>query len=247
MQRWVLASSNPGKLREFEHALGDELRSHEIELVNQSILGVASAEEPHDTFEENALAKARHASRTTGLPALADDSGICVAALGGAPGVRSARYWEDALACGPTDASAQGPAVTAEELKAFDHEHRNHSADEHNLHWLIARMIKTRQARYAASDAPDAFWDAAFVTVISLVRHADDANPIFVTGRWNGKIVLTPQGANGFGYDPIFFDRRLGRTGAQLSLKEKEQVSHRGAALKLLRESLPEVLRRASR
>lgn len=247
MQRWVLASSNPGKLREFEHALGDVLRSHEIELVNQSTLGVAGAEEPHDTFEENALAKARHASRATGLPALADDSGICVAALGGAPGVRSARYWEDALACGPADASAQGPAVTADELKTFDREHRHHSADERNLHWLLVRMIKAKQARYGATDAPDAFWDAAFMTVIALVRHADDANPVVVTGRWNGRIVLTPQGANGFGYDPIFFDPRLGRTGAQLSLAEKEQVSHRGAALKLLKESLPAVLGKASR
>lgn len=86
--RLVLASNNAGKLREFA-ALFAPLG---IELVPQGQLGVTEAEEPHVTFLENALAKARHASATTGLPALADDSGICVAALGGAPGVLSARY-----------------------------------------------------------------------------------------------------------------------------------------------------------
>ena len=87
-RRVVLASGNPGKLREFS-ALFAPLG---IELVPQGELGVSDAEEPHATFVENALAKARHASAHTGLPALADDSGLCVAALGGAPGVYSARY-----------------------------------------------------------------------------------------------------------------------------------------------------------
>lgn len=84
----VLASGNPGKLREFS-ALFAPLG---IELIPQSQFGVSEAEEPYATFVENALTKARHASRHTGLPALADDSGLCVAALGGAPGVYSARY-----------------------------------------------------------------------------------------------------------------------------------------------------------
>lgn len=88
LRRVVLASGNPGKLREFS-ALFAPLG---IELVPQGELGVSEAEEPHATFVENALAKARHASAHTGLPALADDSGLCVAALGGAPGVYSARY-----------------------------------------------------------------------------------------------------------------------------------------------------------
>ncbi len=88
LSRVVLASNNPGKLREFS-ALFAPLG---IELVPQGELGVPEAEEPHVTFVENALAKARHASRLTGLPALADDSGLCVAALAGAPGVHSARY-----------------------------------------------------------------------------------------------------------------------------------------------------------
>ena len=88
MSRVVIASNNPGKLRELEALL----RPLGIEPVAQSTLGVPEAEEPHDTFLENALAKARHASRITGLPALADDSGLCIPALGGAPGVHSAYF-----------------------------------------------------------------------------------------------------------------------------------------------------------
>ena len=86
--RLVLASSNPGKLRE----IGALLAPLAIEVVSQAALGIADAEEPHATFLENALAKARHASRAARLPALADDSGLCVEALGGEPGVHSAYY-----------------------------------------------------------------------------------------------------------------------------------------------------------
>ena len=88
MNKIVIASNNPGKLRE----LAALLAPLGIEAVAQGELGVAEAEEPHDTFLENALAKARHASRATGLPALSDDSGLCVPALGGEPGVHSAYY-----------------------------------------------------------------------------------------------------------------------------------------------------------
>ncbi|HXM83807.1 MAG TPA: RdgB/HAM1 family non-canonical purine NTP pyrophosphatase [Burkholderiales bacterium] len=86
--RLVLASNNPGKLREIDALLAPL----SIELIPQSQLGIDEADEPHATFLENALAKARHVSRTSGLPALADDSGLCVDALGGAPGVHSAYY-----------------------------------------------------------------------------------------------------------------------------------------------------------
>ncbi len=91
MQKLVIASNNPGKLREFQMMLAPL----GIEVLTQAQLGIEEAEEPHCTFIENALAKARHVSRASGLPALADDSGICVAALGGAPGVLSARYAGD--------------------------------------------------------------------------------------------------------------------------------------------------------
>ncbi len=87
-EKLVIASNNPGKLRE----IGQILAPLGIEVLPQSAFGVAEADEPHATFIENALAKARHASAMTGLPALADDSGLCVDALDGAPGVHSARY-----------------------------------------------------------------------------------------------------------------------------------------------------------
>ncbi len=88
MRQLLLASNNPGKLREIAALLAPLA----VEVIPQSRLGIAEAEEPHDTFLANALAKARHASRASGLPALADDSGLCVVALGGAPGVHSAYY-----------------------------------------------------------------------------------------------------------------------------------------------------------
>ena len=91
MKQLILASNNPGKLREFQQMLAPL----GIEVLTQAELGIAEAEEPHCTFIENALAKARHVSAACGLPALADDSGICVEALGGAPGVQSARYAGD--------------------------------------------------------------------------------------------------------------------------------------------------------
>lgn len=91
MKQLVIASNNPGKLREFQRMLAPL----GIEVLTQSQLGIDEAEEPHGTFVENALAKARHVSAASGLPALADDSGICVEALGGAPGVQSARYAGD--------------------------------------------------------------------------------------------------------------------------------------------------------
>ena len=91
MKKLVIASNNPGKLREFQAMLAPL----GIEVLTQEQLGISEAEEPHCTFIENALAKARHVSKASGLPALADDSGICVTALGGAPGVYSARYAGD--------------------------------------------------------------------------------------------------------------------------------------------------------
>ena len=91
MKKLVIASNNPGKLREFQFLL----QPLGIEVLTQAQLGIEEAEEPHVTFIENALTKARHVSRLSGLPALADDSGICVEALGGAPGVLSARYAGD--------------------------------------------------------------------------------------------------------------------------------------------------------
>ena len=108
LKRVVLASNNAGKLREFASLLN----AAGIELIAQGELGVPEAEEPHATFVENALAKARHASKLTGLPALADDSGLCVHALRGAPGVYSARFAQ--LACGEKSDTANNARLVAE-------------------------------------------------------------------------------------------------------------------------------------
>jgi len=114
LRRVVLASGNAGKLRE----MGALLAPLGMALVAQSALGIGEAEEPHPTFVENALAKARHAASASGLPALADDSGICVNALGGAPGVFSARY--AALAGGPRSDAANNARLVAELAQAAD-------------------------------------------------------------------------------------------------------------------------------
>ena len=188
MQRLVLASGNAGKLREFRRLL-DPLG---LDVVPQSELGIGPAEEPHATFIENALAKARHASAQSGLAALADDSGVCVDALDGAPGVRSARFAGEPL------------------------------SDARNNEALVAalRGVDDRRAHYYC--------------VLVLLRHADDPEPIVAEGIWRGKIVDTPRGSGGFGYDPHFQDDVTGLTGAELPLARKNALSHRGKAMRRL-------------
>jgi len=194
IDRLVLASGNAGKLREFRRLL----EPLGVTVIPQAELGIADADEPHVTFVENALAKARHASAQSGLPALADDSGICVDALGGAPGVLSARY-------------AGEPKSDA----------RNNAA-------LVAalRGVADRRAHYYC--------------VLVLVRHAGDPQPIIAEGAWYGTIVDAPRGGGGFGYDPHFLDETTGLTGAELPLAKKNELSHRGQAMRALIARLEE-------
>ncbi len=194
MRRLVLASNNAGKLRELQAALAPL----GIQPVTQGELGIPEAEEPYVTFVENALAKARHASAASGLPALADDSGICVAALGGAPGVRSARFAGEPRSDG-----------------------RNNKRLLDVLHGET-----DRRAWYHA--------------VLVFVRHADDPQPVIAEGSWHGEIALAPQGQGGFGYDPIFWLPERGCTSAELDLAAKQDLSHRGQALRTLLARLPE-------
>ena len=184
MKKLVLASGNPGKLREIQGLLP-------FEVVAQSALGIADAEEPHGTFLENALAKARHASRAARLPALADDSGLCVEALGGEPGVHSAYY--------------AGRAGSREER------------DQRNNQKLLSALEGERKAYYCC--------------VMVLLRHADDPRPLVAEGLWHGEIARAPRGANGFGYDPLFWVPSLQKTAAELEPAEKNRLSHRGQAL----------------
>ncbi|HQR12322.1 MAG TPA: RdgB/HAM1 family non-canonical purine NTP pyrophosphatase [Casimicrobiaceae bacterium] len=186
MSRLVLASGNAGKVREFRRLLSPR----GLEVIPQSELGIPEADEPHATFVENALAKARHASELAGMPALADDSGVCVAALGGAPGVHSARY-------------AGEPA-----------------SDARNNAKLVAALkgIADRRAHYYC--------------VLVLVRHAADPEPLLAEGAWHGTIIDQPRGSSGFGYDPHFLDDASGLTGAELALERKNELSHRGKAIR---------------
>lgn len=187
----VLASGNSGKLREIAAALDGQ----GVELVAQSEFGIAPPQEPHPTFLENALAKARHAAAQTGLPALADDSGIAVEKLGGAPGVRSARFAGE----NPTDIQNNQKLLAA--LREFPDP-------------------RDRRARYCA------------VTV--LLTTPQDPAPLVAEGFWQGVIIPQPRGENGFGYDPVFLDESVGKTGGEMSLAEKDKVSHRGQALREL-------------
>ena len=187
-QSLVLASNNAGKLAEFAQLLaplGFEIKS-------QRELDIPEAEEPFGTFVENALAKARHASQLSGLPALADDSGICVPALGGAPGVQSARY------AGEPRSDAANNAKLVRDIAAH--------ADK----------------------------SAYYYCVLVMVRHADDPQPIIADGVWHGQLIEQPRGQGGFGYDPYFFLPSLGKTAAELSAEEKNNLSHRGQALRAL-------------
>jgi len=207
-QKIILASHNPGKLREFAALLA----ALDIELVSQRDLGVPPAGEPHATFLENALAKARHASRATGLPALADDSGLCVTALGDAPGVHSARYAQ----------MAGGDAINATD--ATNATNATNATDAANNARLLAELAHVpppkRQARYVA--------------VLVLVRHADDPQPLIGEGVWHGQILTAARGAGGFGYDPLFWLPELGKSAAELTSEEKNRASHRAQALQAL-------------
>jgi XTP/dITP diphosphohydrolase len=194
MNKVVLASSNPGKIRELTALIAPL----SIEVVPQSQLGIEDAEEPHQSFLDNALAKARHASRKSGLPALADDSGLCVEALGGAPGVHSAYY-----------AGREGS---------------REQRDARNNEKLLSQLKEHRIAHYAC--------------VMVLVRQPDDPQPLVAAGIWRGEIARAPRGANGFGYDPLFFLPGLGKTAAELDPAHKNRISHRGQALARLLELL---------
>ena len=194
MKRLVLASNNPGKLREIAALLAPLA----LEVIPQAGLGIAEADEPHDSFLDNALAKARHASRASGLPALADDSGLCVDALGGAPGVHSAYF--------------AGREGSREERDA-----RNNAK-------LLAGLGEERGAQYRC--------------VMALVGSADDAQPVIAEGCWRGEIARAPRGANGFGYDPLFYLPERGLTAAELAPQEKNRISHRARAAARLLELL---------
>ena len=188
VQKLVLASNNAGKVREFQELLAP----FHFQVIPQGELDIPAAEEPHHTFIENALAKARHASAVSGLPALADDSGVCAHALDGAPGVHSARYA---------------------------------GVDSDNA----ANNQKLIAALQGKADR-----GAHYVCALVMVNSANDPEPLIVQTRWYGQMIDEAKGNYGFGYDPYFYLPELGKTVAELSPSEKNQISHRGQALREL-------------
>ncbi|MBD9502134.1 MULTISPECIES: RdgB/HAM1 family non-canonical purine NTP pyrophosphatase [Pseudomonas] len=192
LEQLVLASHNAGKLKELQAMLGAHVKVRSI--------GEFSDVEPEETglsFVENAILKARNAARISGLPALADDSGLAVDFLGGAPGIYSARY-------------ADGKGDAANNAKLLD----------------------------ALKDVPDEQRGAQFVSVLALVRHADDPLPILCEGLWHGSILREARGEHGFGYDPLFWVPEAECSSAELAPERKNQISHRARAMALLKQRL---------
>ena len=203
--RLILASNNRKKLDELQAVLAPA----GVELIPQHALGIGETDEPHPTFIENALAKARHASAQAGLPAVADDSGLCVDALGGAPGVRSARF-----------------ATDVPQVAEADREARRRAQDAANNRELLARLVGASDRR------------ARFVTTLVAVRSADDPEPLVAVGRWFGSVLTEARGTAGFGYDALLYFAELGRTAAELSATEKNTLSHRALAARLMLDSM---------
>ena len=199
--RLVLASNNAKKLAELQALLA----GLPLQLVTQGSLGLAEAEEPHHTFIENALAKARHAAQACGGAVLADDSGLCVGALGGAPGVISAHY------------AGEVEVVAGEAREA-----RRRRQDAANNAALLAAL------------APHADRRAHFISTLVALRHADDPEPLVAVGRWPGEVLTAPRGSQGFGYDPLMFIPELGATVAELAADLKNRHSHRARSAALL-------------
>jgi len=189
-REYVLASGNQGKLREMVRLL----QPLGLLVRPQSEWQVPEADETASTFIENSLIKARHAARITGMPAIADDSGLVVPALDGAPGIYSARY-------AGTDADSQA-----------------------NIRKLLMELERQ----------PGIDRRAYFFCAVVLLETADDPVPLVATARWHGRILTAPQGDGGFGYDPVFAVGDSQLSAAELDGDEKQQVSHRGRALREL-------------
>jgi XTP/dITP diphosphohydrolase len=186
--RVVLATGNPGKLQE----LRAMLEPLAIEVVPLSQFTSASVAETGLTFLENAIIKARHAAQLAQLPAIADDSGLEVDALQGAPGIYSARYAGE------------------------------HASDADNLRKLLAALHGRKEGERTAR----------YCCALAYMRWEHDPFPLISQASWEGRIAEAPRGSGGFGYDPIFELPQRSITVAELPAAEKNQLSHRGQALR---------------
>jgi len=193
-RRLVIATGNAGKLREFRSLLA----GLPFELTSSAELGLSLPAETGATFHANALLKARHAASLSGSAAVADDSGLEVDALDGAPGIYSARY----AGLGADDAANNAKL----------------------LHALAGVPLERRRARYRCA--------------LVFIESAADAQPLIAEADWQGFILEAPRGGSGFGYDPFFWLPDLKQTAAELPPAEKNRLSHRGKALRALRDQL---------
>ncbi len=210
----IVATGNPGKLREF----ADLLKDLPFDLYGLGELGIAAPAETGAGFLDNAMLKARHAAAAaagmelrgvvpTHAAAIADDSGLEVDVLGGAPGTYSARY----AGLGADDAANNVKLMSA----------------------LATIPQEQRRARYRCA--------------MVFVRGALDPAPLIAEGVWEGLILDAPRGSGGFGYDPYFWIPDLAMTAAQLDAAAKNRLSHRGMAMRALRELLTAGDRQAAR
>ncbi len=191
----VIATRNAGKTAEIRELLAD----YPVPIKSLEDFGpIPEVEEDGHTFDDNAYKKASFAARVLGIPALADDSGLVVVALGGAPGVYSARYAGE------------------------------NATDEQRYRKLLGEMKGKTNRK------------AAFECVLSIAVPGGPA--LTYEGRCEGEIAEEPAGQNGFGYDPIFNYPPLGKTFGQLTRDEKSHISHRGKALRELRDEFDKVL-----
>ena len=192
--KWIIATNNKGKVREF-HKILPPLG---IEALSLSEAGVTlEVEETGTSFEENALLKARAACRVTGLPAVADDSGLVVDALDGRPGIYSARYAETEKACNE-------------------------------------RLVR-ELAHVPDGEARSAHYVCAIACVLP------DGREFTVRGTCDGQILREERGSNGFGYDPLFYDPNYGLTYGELAPEIKNEISHRGGALRAFAAKIREM------
>ena len=192
----VLATTNQNKVREFKQIVSE----FPVTVKSLSDFGpLPGVIEDGSTFDENAYKKARHYAKVLGIPAIADDSGLVVEALSGAPGVRSARY------------AGEG------------------ASDQDNCRKLLAEMEGKGNRK------------ASFVCVLSIAVPSGPA--LTYEASCEGTILDAPRGSNGFGYDPLFFYEPYGKTFAEISMEEKNRVSHRGKVLSELSGEFDKVLK----
>ena len=191
MRTFLLASNNPGKLREFREIFSED----RIVSLQELSLDI-EVEEDGQTFEENALKKAREVAKISGMTSISDDSGLCVDALGGAPGVYSARYAGE------------------------------HASDQERIQKLLQEL------------KGETYRTARFVSVVALCTPQGET--VIARGECEGEILTEPKGQGGFGYDPVFYVKEFKKTFGQLTGEEKNSISHRGRAIRALKEKLTE-------